>query len=129
MRFYIIDEDNELKGLDGDYTPNPDEAKQFTFAEAKAICLTTTDYDDIQERFRAMLPVPKKDEKQKPQQMYYIFCKERQRLWKPNEAGYTDRYSEAGKYTADKANEICLKANVSGINEMMIPVKPRESLK
>ena len=43
-------------------------------------------------------------------ELYYILSTERigrQQWWKPNEWGYTNSLSEAGKYTKAKAFELC----------------------
>lgn len=129
MKFYIVDNDKELKQGDGDYTSNPRYARQYTFAEAKGICLRVTNYDDIQDRFRAMLPVPKENEKDskpeapKPEQMYYLWCVDRDKYWKPNSDGYTLYRKKAGKYTLNEATRKCLSANIRGLNGMMIPCR------
>lgn len=40
------------------------------------------------------------------EKFYYIKCNERNKWWKPNRNGYTDKLSEAGVYLESEAKEI-----------------------
>ncbi len=59
----------------------------------------------------------KKDEKQ-----YLVWSIQHNSWWRPAEFGYTSKIKEAGTYTEKEAKDICIKANVVKIEEIMIPV-------
>ncbi len=58
---------------------------------------------------------------------YYIWSFEHNAWWRGGEWGYTNDIGEAGIYSHEVANKICLDANVHGnnisnIQECMVPV-------
>lgn len=64
--------------------------------------------------------------------IYRIWSNEHEGWWKPEGNGYTPIFSEAGFFTKDEADKICIDANkylksdhIDYIpNEMMVPVDP-----
>lgn len=127
MKFYIVDDCKDIIDKNESWTDDFSKAKQFTFAEAKRLSIANTNYDGNSD-FWAMIPVLKDDEvktEPKPEQLYYIWCVERQRYWRPNSDGYCNLVHNAGKYTLEEATKKCLDANINGHHEMMIPIKQR----
>lgn len=125
MKFYIVDEENRLRGNNFPVR-RYDEAKQFSFKEARQICdkLNHAILFGRTSIFSAMLPVPKKDEKKvkpTPELKYLIWSFEHNGYWKANQHGYSKLQSEAGLYAKGEAISICKSANIHGLNEAMIP--------
>ena len=56
-------------------------------------------------------------------ELYYIFCVERQMYWKPNSMGYTPEKEEAGLYTYDQAYRI---TNAFNVKDQMIKVNEED---
>ena len=55
-------------------------------------------------------------------EVWVIWSFEHEGWWKPNGNGYTQDFTEAGKYTFDQADEIIIHANSHGQrNEAMLP--------
>lgn len=54
---------------------------------------------------------------------FLIWSFEQDAWWGPGEHGYTTNVRKAGQYNLDRAVEICTKANFTGINEAIVPLR------
>jgi hypothetical protein len=54
---------------------------------------------------------------------FLIWSFEHDGWWGPGEHGYTTNVRKAGQYTLERAVEICAKANFTGINEAIVPLR------
>lgn len=58
--------------------------------------------------------------------VYIIWSEEHRGWWKPNERGYTPKREEAGHYEFERAQEICMSANINERdvpNEAIVPIE------
>jgi len=55
---------------------------------------------------------------------YLIWSFEHNRWWLPARWGYTTNVEAAGRYSFDEALEITANANLTGLNEAMVPLHP-----
>jgi hypothetical protein len=53
-----------------------------------------------------------------------IWSFEHNAWWKPDELGYTEDVLFAGRYSLERAMEICVHANTVALNEGIIPLAP-----
>jgi hypothetical protein len=53
---------------------------------------------------------------------YLIWSLEHGQWWRPGENGYTDDFEEAGRYSFERALQICMRGNFVGLNETMVPI-------
>lgn len=109
MKFYIIDDDSEMRALDGGYTKIFSKAKQYSFKEAREIC---EGYNGgvlgVGVCYKAMIPAPKEDVKKvepKPEDKYLILYGNEYYL-EPG-AGRTTHKEDAFHYPYTKAEYIC----------------------
>jgi hypothetical protein len=54
--------------------------------------------------------------------LYLIWSFEHRRWWAPDEWGYTKNIAMAGRYSLERAVEICLNANINTANEAIVPI-------
>jgi hypothetical protein len=60
---------------------------------------------------------------------FLIWSNEHGQWWRPAELGYTDNIFDAGEYPLERAVEICARANLQDLNEMIVPVSQRAHVK
>jgi len=53
---------------------------------------------------------------------YLVWSFEHNAWWKTGRRGYTTNIADAGKYSIEEAEKICSQANITGINESILPV-------
>lgn len=53
---------------------------------------------------------------------WLIWSVEHSAWWRPNDKGYTPSWDMAGRYTKERACEICMKANWRALNEVPVPM-------
>ena len=66
---------------------------------------------------------------------YYIYSHEHRAWWRPARNGYTDSILEAGMYSLEEANEICITASYGSYNlagtlpeETMLPIEANKRI-
>lgn len=60
---------------------------------------------------------------------FLIWSNEHGQWWRDGEHGYTSNIYEAGEYLLERAVEICVQANLNGLNEMIVPIGPLAHVK
>lgn len=60
---------------------------------------------------------------------FLIWSNEHGKWWRGGELGYTANIYEAGEYELERAVEICVRANLNGLNEMIVPIGPLAHVK
>jgi hypothetical protein len=51
-----------------------------------------------------------------------IWSFEHNAWWAPDECGYVGDAGQAGRYSLERAEEICRRANIAAINEAIVPL-------
>jgi hypothetical protein len=59
---------------------------------------------------------------------FLIWSFEHDAWWGPGERGYPTDIRKAGHYSLERAVEICTKANLTGLNEAVVPLPPNSML-
>lgn len=107
MKFFVVDNDNDMRRVKGAYTQILNDAKQYSFKEAREICESFNgNIRNTRGVYKSMIPVPKVVEsKPDVEAKYYIVYGDEYYL-APGE-GRTDNKKDAYHYDHKKAEYIC----------------------
>lgn len=59
---------------------------------------------------------------------FLVWSFEHDAWWGPGKHGYTTNIHQAGRYSLKDAVEICASANLTGLNEAIVPLPPNNGL-